>query len=76
MKTQSEPTGNEVRPEILQKSLDQLFGYAHEHLVKTTAPTSKDGIPGDIVPVNLSGTYYLYIKITSTVWARVALTAV
>lgn len=76
MRTQSEPTGNDLRPEVVQKSFEQLFGFAHDHLVRTTAPTSREGTPGDMTPVNLSGTYYLYIKMTSTVWARVALTAV
>ena len=76
MRTQSEPTGNDLRPEVVQKSFDQLFGFAHDHLVRTAAPTSRDGMSGDLVPVNLSGTYYLYVKMTSTVWARVALTAV
>lgn len=76
MRTQSEPTGNDLLPEVVQKSFEQLFGFAHDHLVRQSAPTSRDGMPGDIVPVNLSGVYYLYVKMTSTVWARVALTAI
>jgi len=56
-------------------NLGALFAAAHTHSIQTVAPTSTQGSLGDITIVNLSGTFYLYVKGTSTQWYKVALTA-
>jgi hypothetical protein len=58
--------------EIIQRNLDALYGAAHTHGVRTSAPDSQDGEQNDIVIVNLEGTYYLYVKVSNTQWARTA----
>lgn len=72
-RTQNSPIGNEVKAEVVQRNLEDLFQFAHEHIVRTTAPASSEGAVGDVVPVLLSGTGYLYVKFPSIGWKRIAL---
>lgn len=58
---------------IIQRNFEDLFNDDHTHNLKTTVPSSTDGSPQDIIIVNLSGTYYLYVKVSTTLWKRIAL---
>ena len=62
--------------EVVQRNLESLFGYAHEHMVRTTAPGSTDGKAQDIVLVDDGTNVYVAVK-TSRGWFKSAnLTAV
>lgn len=62
--------------EIAQRNLRDLFELSHEHTIRTTAPLAKELDPGVPVVVNLSGTFYLYVRVSDSQVARVALTIV
>lgn len=62
--------------EIIQRNLKNLFDLSHSHSVRTTAPTVKELEVGVPVTVNLSGSYYLYTRVSSTQMVRVGLTLV
>jgi hypothetical protein len=72
-KTQDYPIGNNFKAEVVQRNLEDLFKYSHTHDVRTTVPTDRDGLVGDLVPVLLDGIGYLYIKFPSIGWKRVVL---
>jgi hypothetical protein len=57
---------------VIQDNLDELFNVAHVHTVRTTVPLASEGSVGDIVIVNLTGTYYIYAKVDSAVWKKTA----
>jgi hypothetical protein len=57
---------------VIQNNLDDLFNDAHTHTIRTSIPLPTDGIVGDIVVVNLTGTYYIYVKVDNTVWKKTA----
>lgn len=71
MKTQDFPISDKPTPETIQRNLEDLFQFAHTHEIRTTAPSSTEGSVGDIVPVLLNGTGYLYIKFSTVGWKRV-----
>jgi len=71
MKTQNFPISDRPTPETLQRNLEDLFIFAHTHDLRTTAPKDTDGSVGDIVPILLNGTGYLYIKFPTIGWKRV-----
>jgi len=71
--TQNYPIGNELKPEVIQRNLEDLFLFAHQHVVRDSAPNDSEGSPGDIFLVNLNGTGYLYAKFPTLGWKRVAL---
>lgn len=50
---------------VLQGNLEQLFGYAHEHMLKTAAPADSDGTVGDITLVEDGSTTKIYVKFKS-----------
>jgi hypothetical protein len=58
--------------EIIQRNFESLFGLAHSHGVRTSVPSTQEGEMNDIITVNLEGTYYLYVKVSKTQWARTA----
>jgi hypothetical protein len=58
---------------IVQRNFEDVFQDLHTHDVRTSAPTSTEGSIGDILPVKISSTYYLYVKFDSSTWKRVAL---
>lgn len=62
--------------EIIQRNLQKLFELAHEHRTRDSEPKAKDLDIGIPIVVNLSGTYYLYVKINDTQLARTALTVI
>lgn len=72
-KTQNHPIGNEFKAEVVQRNFEDLFQFAHEHVLRTTAPSSSEGAVGDVVPVLLNGIGYLYVKFPSIGWKRIAL---
>ena len=72
-KTQNYPVGNSVKPEVVQRNLEDLFLAAHEHTVRDSAPSDSEGEAGDVFLVNLNGTGYLYAKFPTLGWKRVAL---
>jgi len=71
MKTQNYPISEQLLPEVIQRNLEDLFHCAHTHDLRTTAPSSNEGSVGDIIPVLLSGTGYLYIKFPNIGWKRI-----
>lgn len=71
--TQKNPIGSQVKPEVVQENLKQLFEVSHLHLGRTAAPSDSEGSIWDIIPVELSGSAYLYIKFPSLGWKRVLL---
>ena len=75
------PTKNDLETfkdfsEIIQRNLRDLFELSHEHRILTSAPTLSDLEAGVSVVVNLNGVFYLYVKVSATQIARVALTLV
>lgn len=74
------PTGDDGKledfSEIIQRNVSRLFDLSHEHPVRTSTPTVNDLTIGVPVTVLISGTYYLYVKVSTTQLARVALTLV
>ena len=58
---------------LIQLNFERVYDNLHTHGVKTAAPASTDGAIGDVFLVDLSGTPYIYAKLSSG-WARVALT--
>jgi hypothetical protein len=74
-RTQHHPTGNEVKANVVQANLEELFELAHDHVVKRVLPGANDGAIGDIVLYDDNTTVYILIK-TSRGWFRTsALTA-
>jgi hypothetical protein len=71
MKTQSFPVGSELKAEVVQRNLEDLFQDSHTHSVRTTAPSVNEGLVGDIIPVLLNNTPYVYIKYPSIGWKRI-----
>jgi hypothetical protein len=71
MKTQKNPIGDNFRANILQLNLQELFQYAHDHLLRNTFPTAKEGVPRDIVLVDDGTSVYVCIK-TSRGWFKSA----
>ena len=75
-KTQKHPVGNQVDANVVQINFGQLFEAAHDHPVRSAAPTAKEGSPGDIVAVDDGTNVYAYFK-TARGWFRTtALTSV
>lgn len=62
--------------EVIQRNASRLFDLSHEHPVRTTVPTASELSIGVPVTVLTGGTYYLYVKVSTTQLARVALTLV
>lgn len=71
--TQKNPIGNQPKAEVLQENLRQLFEAGHLHTGRTTAPSISEGAVWDIIPVELSGSAYLYIKFPLLGWKSVLL---
>jgi hypothetical protein len=74
----SPPTNNDLKSlndfaSVVQYAFEDLFETAHIHSVRTTAPTDNDGSVGDIMLVELSGVGYIYAKLPTLGWKRVAL---
>jgi len=74
----SPPTGVDIKSlkdfaSIIQYAFDDLFQDAHIHSLRTTAPSASDGEVGDIFLVELSGVGYIYAKLPTLGWKRVAL---
>lgn len=62
--------------EVVQRNTKALFDLSHTHYVRDTVPTVDELDPGVPAVVNLSGTFYLYVRVSATQLARVALTLV
>jgi hypothetical protein len=71
-KTQNFPISDKPTPEVIQRNLEDLYEFAHSHSVRTSVPTEKEGSVGDIIPVLLNGTDYLYVKLPAG-WKRTVL---
>lgn len=52
---------------VVQESLADLFLDAHDHAVRSTAPTASEGSPGDVSIVDDGSTVRVYVK-TSRGW--------
>lgn len=57
---------------MTQLNLERIYDKLHEHPVGTDVPASSDGTVGDVRLVDVSGTPYIYAKLSAG-WARVAL---
>ena len=62
--------------EVIQRNVSRLFDLSHEHPVRTVVPTTSELSVGVPVTVLINGTYYLYVKVSATQLARVALALV
>lgn len=62
--------------EVVQRNVSRLFDLSHEHPVRTTVPTISELSVGNPVTVLIGSTYYIYVKVSATQLARVALTLV
>jgi hypothetical protein len=62
--------------EVIQRNVSKLFDLSHEHLIRTTVPTTSELTVGVPVTVLIGSTYYIYVKVSTTQLARVALTLV
>jgi len=58
---------------VLQQNLFDLFNYAHTHTPTNVVPTNTQGNVGDISIVQIGTSYYLYAKVSKTLWKRVLL---
>lgn len=70
-RTQKNPIGDDFNANVVQLNFNDLFEAAHDHLVRRTPPTNKEGKPGDIVAYDDGTTVYAYFK-TSRGWFRTA----
>ena len=62
--------------EVIQRNVSRLFDLSHTHPVRTTVPTTSELQIGTPVTVLDGSTYYIYVKVSDTQLARVALTLV
>lgn len=75
-KTQPNPVGNELKSSVVQQNLEELFEFAHDHVVWPSFPTASAGAPGDMAIVDDGTAVYFVVK-TSRGWFRsAALTAI
>ena len=58
---------------VLQGIFDQLFEASHIHSIRTTAPASNEGSPGDVQLVVVGGVYSIYAKFPTVGWKSVTL---
>ncbi len=72
----SEDSSLEDFSEIVQRNVSNLFDLSHTHDVRTVVPTLSDLEIGTPVTVLTEGIYYIYVKVSTTQLARVALTLV
>lgn len=75
-KTQNNPIGNEVLSNVVQKNLEELFEFAHDHIVRSTFPAANEGSPRDIVIVDTGSAVHICIKTSRGWFQTAALTAV
>lgn len=75
-KTQPNPVGNSFNANVLQLNLEELFESAHDHIVRSTFPSSNEGSPRDIVLVDTGSAVHICIKTSRGWFQTVALTAV
>lgn len=75
-KTQENPLGNDVNANMVQKNLEDLFEFAHDHVVRATFPAANEGAPRDIVIVDTGSAVHICIKTSRGWFQTAALTAV
>lgn len=75
-KTQENPLGNEANANMVQKNLEDLFEFAHDHIVRSTFPAPNEGTPRDLVIVDTGSAIHICIKTARGWFKTVALTAV
>lgn len=71
MKTQKNPIGNLFNANVVQQNFAELFETAHDHMVKDSFPSAKDGAPRDIVVVDDGTNVYICVK-TQRGWYKTA----
>lgn len=71
MKTQKHPIGNDFNAAIMQQNLTDLFLSSHDHTVRSTFPSVKEGSIADIVSVDTGTAVYICVK-TSRGWFKSA----
>jgi len=69
--TQKIPIGNEVKANVLQRNLEELYGFAHEHIVRSAFPLASEGSPRDIIIVDTGSAVHICVK-TSRGWFKSA----
>jgi hypothetical protein len=69
MLTQRYPLSSDPKPETIQRNLEDLHEVAHNHDLHTSIPNDREGTVGDIVPVQVGNSSYLYIKFPAG-WKR------
>jgi len=70
-KTQQNPIGNDFSATVVQHNLEDLFEFAHDHIVRTTFPAANDGLVRDMVIVDTGSAVHICVK-TSRGWFKTA----
>ena len=77
-KTQSKPLSGENQSDLpsllttIQFNLEELFEGAHDHGIRSTVPSDRDGMVGDIVLYESGAVTKLYVKFKAG-WRSIAL---
>lgn len=74
--SQKSPIGNEVKANVLQRNLEELFGFAHEHPIRSSFPAASEGSPRDIVIVDTGSAVHVCVKTTRGWFMSAAYTAI
>lgn len=68
-KTQQNPIGNDFSATVVQHNLEDLFEFAHDHVVRSTFPSANEGASRDVVIVDTGSVVHICVK-TSRGWFK------
>ena len=71
VKTKKHPIGNDFNANVVQENLFELFQDTHEHFVRDSFPSAKEGNIRDIAIVDNGTAVYICVK-TSRGWFKTA----
>ena len=74
--SQKNPIGNEVKANVIQRNLEELYGFAHEHMIRSTFPIATEGAPRDIIIVDTGSAVHICVKTTRGWFKSAAYTAI
>lgn len=75
-KLQKNPMGTELKPSVVQKNFEELFQDSHDHQIRSTFPTDREGVARDIVIVDTGSAVYICVKTLRGWFKSAAMTAV
>lgn len=70
------PIGNEVKSNVLQRNLQELFEVAHDHPIRETFPSAREGMPHDLVIVDTGSAVHICVKTARGWFKSAAFTAI